>query len=411
VVGDAGRVRQILFNLIHNAIKFTEKGHVLLSIAPPFTDKGYLKFRIEVEDTGIGIPADKTHYIFHKFNQADSSTTRKFGGTGLGLSICRELCEMMGGSIGVNSELGKGSTFWCEVLLKEDVEKNYTISAPNHAMLNGLRVLIIDDNLTARTILREQLSPFGVQIKKALDYAEAEALIDAGSVFDVAIIDDALSDLWGADIGKRLKEKLPDIALFMLTSAPKRGDVKLLTKIGFAAYFARPIPNDQLRDALSLIAAARRIGKDLPIITQHNLRETKAVQQSDSAKSLNHKNAAILVVEDNNVNRLVAGSILKKYGFTPEFANDGKEAVKRFSEVKFDLIFMDCKMPEMDGYEATQTIRTLEAEQSLKHTPIVALTAHALKGDDEKCFAAGMDDYIAKPIRQQDLERVLVRWL
>lgn len=411
VFGDAGRVRQILFNLINNAIKFTEKGHVLLSIAPPFMDKGYLKFRIEVEDTGIGIPADKTHYIFHKFNQADSSTTRKFGGTGLGLSICRELAQMMGGSIGVNSELGKGSTFWCEVLLKEDAEKNHPFSKPNHGMLNGLRVLIIDDNLTARTILREQLAPFGVQIKKALSYEEAAAFMDAGEVFDVAIIDDELVNMWGVDLGKRLKEKQPNIALFMLTSAPKRGDVKLLTKIGFSAYFTRPIPNDQLRDALSVIAYGQRNAKPMPMITQHNMRETKAVEHSDAAKNVVRANAKILVAEDNATNRLVVKSLLAKYGITPQFAEDGKQAIQAFKLDTFDMIFMDCQMPEIDGYEATQSIRFLEQDQALKHTPIVAITANALKGDDEKCFAVGMDDYIAKPIRQQDLERVLVRWL
>ena len=411
VFGDPGRIRQILFNLINNAIKFTEEGHVLLSVLQPIQHKSRLKFHIEVEDTGIGIPADKTHYIFHKFTQADNSTTRKFGGTGLGLSICRELAQMMGGEIGVDSELGKGSTFWCDILLREDTQKELGFSQPSPALLKGLRVLIIDDNATARTILREQLAPYGVSIKKAFTYDEAIALMDAGNVFDVAIIDDAFLDLWGADIGKRLKEKQPNIALFMLTSAPKRGDVKLLGNIGFAAYFPRPIPNEQLRDALALIAQAKRLEKPLPIITQHNLRETKAIEQNRTAQELIPRTACILVVEDNSVNRLVANSMLQRYGLHPQFASDGKEAVECFKMQKFDLIFMDCQMPEMDGYEATHTMRAMEVEQSLKSTPIVALTAHALKGDDEKCFAAGMDDYISKPIRQEDLERVLVKWL
>lgn len=411
VVGDAGRVRQILFNLIHNAIKFTEEGHVLLSVSPPTIELGRLKFHIEVEDTGIGIPADKTHYIFHKFNQADSSTTRRFGGTGLGLSICREIATMMGGSIGVRSELGKGSNFWCDIMLKEDAKKSSLLIPSNLKMLNGLRVLIIDDNLTARTILREQLAPFGVEITKVLNYKEAEALLDASKVFDAVIIDDAIADLWGADIGKRLKEIQPNIALFMLTSAPKRGDVKLLEKIGFSAYFARPIPNEDLRDALALIAEAQRTNKPLPLITKHNLREAKASESESIAKSRIPTTARILVAEDNATNRLVMKSLLKKYGITPQFAEDGKQALQIFKREPFDLIFMDCQMPEIDGYEATKAIRFLEEDQALERTPIVAFTAHALKGDDQKCFEAGMDDYISKPMRQEDLERVLMKWL
>jgi signal transduction histidine kinase/DNA-binding response OmpR family regulator len=411
VFGDPGRVRQILINLVHNAIKFTEKGHVLLSVSPPVEDRGRLRFRIEVEDTGIGIPEDKTHYIFHKFNQADGSTTRKFGGTGLGLSISRELSEMMGGNIGVNSVLGKGSTFWCEILLREDKEASSILPSPKPALLKGLRVLVIDDTPLTRTILDEQLSPLGVNVQKAATHEEAFALLDNNEVFDVVIMDWLLPEMSGVELGKKLKARKPDMALIMLNSVPNRGDGRVMEKIGFAGYFAKPLTQEQLSSALAIIIEARDAGKTIPLITKHNLKETKSATQSHSAKILYGMKASILVAEDNSVNRLVAKTILGKYGFTPDFAEDGKQAVELASKEAFDIIFMDCQMPEMDGYEATQTIRQHELRHKKPHTPIVAFTANALKGDAEKCLAVGMDDYLSKPMRQEDLERVLLQWL
>ena len=410
VFGDPGRVRQILLNLIHNAIKFTERGHVLLSVFPPEEERGRLRFRIKVEDTGIGIPEDKTHYIFHKFNQADGSTTRKFGGTGLGLSISRELSEMMGGKIGVNSVLGQGSTFWCEILLREDKAASNILPSPKKALLKGVRVLVVDDAPLARNILEEQLVSLGVVVQKAANHEEVFALLDNKQVFDIAIID-WLPEMSGVELGKKLRARAADMALIMLNSTPNRGDSRVMEKIGFAGYFNKPVMQEQLGDALAIIIEARSAGKTISLITKHNLKETKSAAQNHSAKILHTIKASILVAEDNSVNRLVAKTILGKYGFTPVFAMDGKEAVELASKHPFDLIFMDCQMPEMDGYEATQTIRLHELSQKKPRTPIVAFTAHALKGDAEKCLAAGMDDYLSKPMRQDDLERVLLQWL
>ena len=413
VKGDPGRVRQILLNLISNAIKFTEKGHVLLCVKQIEGTIGKTGFRFEIQDTGMGIPADKTDYIFNKFSQADGSTTRKFGGTGLGLAICKELTRLMEGDVGVTSVYGEGSNFWFHILLETDKEGEASVFSPTDRDLEGLRILVVDDNAIARQIVCEQLQPYGVTVyaiegsKEAMDYLESEAN------FDIAILDFMMPEMNGAELAVRLKAnpETEKISLVMLTSAPTRGDKEHMSEIGFAAYLSKPINHWHLRDVLSVIAKARKDNKTIPMITQHNLKEAKQGKQRKTGSTLRFESVQILLVEDNPINLQVASTMLEKYGCRVTPAGDGDEAVKQVGKMPFDLIFMDCQMPVLDGYEATRFIRKQEAVEKRPRTPIIAFTANALKGDDEKCFAAGMDDYISKPVRQSEMERVLIRWL
>lgn len=412
VIGDPGRVRQILFNLLNNAVKFTDSGHVLLSLqATRQEDK--VRFHVEVEDTGIGIPADKTDVIFNKFSQADQSTARKFGGTGLGLSICKELTRMMGGNIGVHSAYGVGSTFWFDMVLEEDLNSGEAVPLPKKSMLKGARILVIDDNGVARSIIREQLEPLGVEVAEAISGKQALELLENDTSFDVAILDFMMPQMDGVELSKIMKSNLKtcDIPLLMITSAPSRGDKERMELAGFAGYLTKPLASLHLRDALSVIVEANKTGKALPILTQHGLKEAQAGQKKGANKNLHFNNAHILLAEDNPVNQMLATAMLEKYGLRVTPAGDGDEAVKQLKTRSFDLVLMDCQMPVMDGYEATDIIRKLETYQHRARTPIVALTANVMKGDDKKCIEAGMDDYVSKPLRQGDLERILIRWI
>lgn len=412
VIGDPGRVRQILFNLLNNALKFTENGHVLLSITS--SKKGEkIKFHFDVEDTGIGIPADKTDLIFNKFSQADQSTARKFGGTGLGLSICRELSYMMGGDIGVNSTYGVGSTFWFNIVLNPDKNIGTELSTPKENTLKGLRILVADDNKVARTIVRKQLEPYNVEIIEAENGKHALSIFESDTKFDIAILDYMMPLMNGIELANIMKgnSKTSSIPLLITTSAPGRGDKVNMEAAGFAGYLTKPLASNNLRDAISVIVDAKRSGKEIPIVTQHNLKEARAGKYKKTISDLKFHNVHILLAEDNPVNQLVARKMLEKYNLSITIMNNGDEAVKELKEHNFDLILMDCQMPLMDGYEATGIIRKLEIYQKRERTPIIALTANAMAGDNDKCFEAGMDDYISKPLRQSDLERVLIKWL
>lgn len=412
-VGDPGRVRQILFNLVGNAIKFTDAGYVVLSLQATAGEGDAHTIHVEVEDTGIGIPADKMDLIFNKFSQADQSTARKFGGTGLGLSICRELTRMMEGNIGVRSTYGVGSTFWFDIRLIEDKTGVFTLALPEQDILKGLRVLVVDDNAPARMITREQLAPYGVDVVEAASGPEALTLLKNDPKFDMAVLDYMMPHMDGTELAQAMKADAAtkDIALIMVTSAPYRGDKKRMEDIGFAGYLNKPLTHWYLRDALAVIAEARKIGKSLPMITQHNLREAKAGAQQKASEKLGFADVHVLLAEDNPVNQTVAVNLLEKYGCLVTTAADGDQAVKQLKKQAYDLVVMDCQMPVMDGYEATRVIRKLEEHQQRARTPIVALTAHAMRGDSEKCREAGMDDYITKPLRQTDLERILLQWL
>jgi PAS domain S-box-containing protein len=414
LIGDPGRLRQIIFNLLSNAIKFTPKGHVLLTVQHIGSENNQQHFHISVEDTGMGIPADKLEVIFNKFNQSDSSTARKFGGTGLGLAICTELVRLMGGKkINVQSQLGHGSTFSFDCALHADTSTTNKLVIPQHHTLKGLRILVIDDNQTARDILREQLHPFGVNLVEQENHQDALALLTSDSQFDLVILNSMLSDISDAqNLAQHVKSQLStrELPLLMVTSVPNRGDREKFETIGFSGYLSKPLIDWQLRDAIVVICNAKKQGKNIPLVTQHNLKEAKAQSLEKAHQHLLFKDTNILLVEDNPVNQMVALNMLAKYGCRVTPALDGQAAIDEIKKRRFNLILMDCQMPVLDGYEATQIIRQLPSEQQ-QRTPIIAFTAHALKGDDEKCLAAGMDGYLTKPIRKYDLEQVLIKWL
>ncbi len=414
LIGDPGRLRQIIFNLLSNAIKFTKKGHVLLTVQHIGINDNQLHFNISVEDTGMGIPADKLDVIFNKFNQCDSSTARKFGGTGLGLAICTELVRLMGGKkINVQSQLGHGSTFSFDCALNADTSSINKLIIPQHHTLSGLRILVIDDNQTARDILHEQLQPFGVSLIERDNQQDAVALLSSDSQFDLVILNSMMSDITDAQqLAQHLKSQhaTRELPLLMVTSAPNRGDRETLENMGFSGYLSKPLIDWQLRDAIAVICNAKKQGENIPLVTQHNLKEAKAQSLEKAHQHLLFKDANILLVEDNPVNQMVALNMLKKYGCRVTPALDGQSSIEHVKQQRFDLILMDCQMPVLDGYEATQIIRQLPSEQQ-QRTPIIAFTAHALKGDDDKCFAAGMDGYLSKPLRKYDLEQALIKWL
>jgi two-component system sensor histidine kinase/response regulator len=406
VRGDAGRVRQILLNLAGNAIKFTAKGEVALEIKVLETGENGTTVRCEIRDTGIGIPADRLESLFAPFMQVDTSTTRRFGGTGLGLSIVRRLVELMDGQTGVESVEGKGSLFWFSVHFAPVTGKVQTPHSPP-ASLKGQRVLVVDDNATNRKVLMGQLLLCGVEAVSASSADEALALMRqaaaAGRPYDAALLDHLMPNCDGAELGRTIiqDETLKSTRLILLTSSGQRGDGQLFADIGFAAYLLKPVAQRDLTECLILVLATSADSWHLqsqPMITRNALRAQRAQNRS-----------RLLLAEDNLVNQKVALRLLEKLDYRVDVVADGLAAVAAWQTGKFDLIIMDCQMPQMDGYEATREIRRLEAGK--RRIPIVALTAHAMIGDEEKCRAAGMDDYLSKPIDRLRLEICLERLL
>jgi PAS domain S-box-containing protein len=400
VKGDAGRIRQILLNLAGNAVKFTASGEVSLQIKVLETSEFGTRVRCEVRDTGIGIPADRLELLFAPFMQVDTSTTRKFGGTGLGLSIVRRLVELMGGSTGVESAEGKGSVFWFTAMFAPAAPNATLRKYAVPASIQGRRVLVVDDNATNRKVLMGQLLLCGVEPMSASSADEALALLRqaraAGRTFDAALLDHQMPDCDGAELGRIIiaDETLRQTRLVLLTSSGQRGDGHLFANIGFAGYLLKPVGQLDLTDCLMLILGNTAESwhlKSQPIVTRHALR----AHRHRSPKR-------VLLAEDNLVNQKVAMRMLEKLQCNVEVVADGRATIEAWRKGNFDLILMDCQMPGMDGYEATREIRKLE--QGWRHITIVALTANAMKGDEEKCLAAGMDYYLTKPIDRVKLE-------
>lgn len=417
VLGDPGRVRQIFLNLAGNALKFTEAGHILIGVTATDKGDGHVEFRAYIEDTGIGIPEDKRDYIFNKFSQADGSTTRKFGGTGLGLSICRELAYMMDGAIGVDSTLGIGSTFWFTFVLSLDRNIEERRIPDFGTNLAGVRVLIVDDNKAAREIAIEQIRQQGMIHDFASSGMDAlDMLHDAakkGTPYEMAILDYMMPGMDGLELASRINSD-PDLrktSLLMVSSAPSRGDSEHLHAIGINGYLTKPVSGTDIVRALSAIKSMRDGTSDYALITRHSLREVDNRKILEDSLDANFEGIRILLAEDNPTNQMVATTMLEKMGCHVTHAHNGLEAVKQVKQRHFDLIFMDCNMPEMDGFEAARAVRNLETRESFGKTPIIALTAYAMKGDDQKCFAAGMDDYITKPVKTPALVQVMKKWL
>ena len=412
LVGDPGRIRQVLMNLAANAIKFTEKGHVLINVECVEQDSKQAAINISVEDTGIGISEPQLKHIFDKFTQADVSTTRKFGGTGLGLAISKELVELMGGTIEAISQLGKGSTF--RVTLNLPLGDHKTNGPLPTAELAGVRAIIIDDNEINRRILVEQTSSCGMLSDS---FASGEAALSAmrkahknGDPYQIAILDNNIPGMDGEILGRAIKSDpaLQDTVLVMLTSVAQRGDAKCLTEIGFSAYLNKPIQQSQLMDILTTVWGSTIQGKSTKLVTRHTLAESQTATPISSTSKKVSFNKRVLLVEDNIDNQKLAVHLLEKWGCRVDVSANGKEAVGMVDRFPYDLVLMDCQMPEMDGYEATAEIR--RREDGDEHIPIIAITANAMQGDRERCLAAGMDDYITKPINRQNLAATLEYW-
>ena len=406
VRGDSGRLRQILLNLGGNAIKFTHQGEVALTLSVLEANERGTKVRCEVRDTGIGIPADRLSTLFNPFMQVDTSTTRKYGGTGLGLSIVRRLVELMGGTIGVESTLAVGSTFWFTAHFAPAT----TTGAPRYlatAALEGQRVLVVDDNATNRKILMGQLLLCHVEPVCASSADDALALLRharaSGRPFDAALLDHQMPECDGAELGRAIvnDETLRTTRLILLTSSGHRAEGQHFADIGFAAYLLKPVTQRDLTECLTVV-----LGTDAqvwhtqtqPIVTHDQLVAHRTVGGN-----------RILLAEDNVVNQKVAVRLLEKLGYRIDVVSDGRAAVNAWRTGRYDLVLMDCQMPELDGYEATREIRRLETGSH--RTPIIALTAHAMKGADEECKAAGMDGYLSKPIDRTLLETTLADFL
>ena len=400
VIGDPGRIRQVLINLVGNAVKFTEKGGVYCYVRLKEELNGDVNLLFEVEDTGIGIPEEAKERLFQPFEQADASTTRRFGGTGLGLAICKHLIELMGGQIDFESEVGKGTKFFFTIPLRKGRPEKLT---PRYN-LEGLRVLIVDDNAVNRQILEYYVKNWGMICETAESAREAlEKAVSAyhrGEPFDVAIIDYMMPEEDGFSLARKLKaqEATAGIRLVLLTSLTKRGIAKESQEAGFVGFLTKPVRQSHLYDCLAMVMGLKEEKKVL--VTRHVIEESKREEK---------KKRKVLLVEDNPVNQKVAAIMLEKMGFSVDVANNGKEAVEAVKEKDYDLILMDCQMPEMDGYEATRKIRKLGGKKA--KVPIIAMTAHALEGDREKCISAGMDDYISKPVKKEKLEKIIKKWL
>ncbi|MFA7011531.1 MAG: PAS domain S-box protein [Desulfobacterales bacterium] len=411
--GDPGRLRQILTNLTGNAVKFTPAGEVVVRVSVAEEGEKDVLLRFAVRDTGIGIPKDKTEMLFDKFTQVDASTTRQYGGTGLGLAISKQLAELMGGEIGVASEAGRGSEFWFTARFGKQAEGTRRQSIPS-ADLNDVRVLIVDDNATSREILTAHLVSWGMRPSEAKDGPEAlhalhEAL-DGNDPFRIALIDMQMPGMDGEALGRTIREdkRLAGARMVMLTSLGMRGDARRFEEIGFAAYATKPIRHDELRTVLSLALRGgdKPVETGQPIATRHTAREM--------LNWFKDRKARILLAEDNITNQQVALGILKKLGLRADAVANGAEAVKALEAIPYDLVLMDVQMPEMDGLEATLAIRNREPESGIhpvSRIPIIAMTAHAMQGDRERCLEAGMNDYISKPVTPLALAEVLEKWL
>ena len=412
-LGDPGRIRQVLINLTGNAIKFTKNGHVLIQVDGKKTGDGKAFLRFSVEDTGIGIPEDKLNIIFEKFTQMDASHTRRYGGAGLGLTISKQIVELMNGAIGVSSASGKGSTFWFTLTLPVDAQP-FSFS-PLPIDLTEIRVMIVSDHEIKRHILQEQISSWDMRNRAYSMNEEAlQGLREAHQdkdPYQIVIMDCHSAESDGERLGKAIKSDplLKDTLLAMLVSIGQRGDAKRAMESGFSAYLVKPVSPSQLFDALSMLWGARVEGKEAELITRHIVAESRVAKGAPlMEKERRPLSARVLVVEDNIVNQKMAVRMLDKMGCRVDVAANGLEAMERIETSTYDLIFMDCQMPEMDGYETTAAIR--RRSNGSKHIPIIAMTAHAMQGDREKCLQAGMDDYISKPIRKEGLSEIVRKW-
>jgi len=403
LLGDPSRIRQVIVNLVGNSTKFTESGEVFVSVERGVETGQTVELHFAIKDTGVGIPADKQQKIFEAFSQADGSMARKYGGTGLGLAICTKLVEMMRGRIWVESEMGKGSTFHFTACLGiQDKPSPRSASLPPEQLCD-LHALIVDDNFTNRRVLHGMLTRWGMRptaVESGRTALQAlEIAKSTGHPFPLILLDGQMPEMDGFALAEQIQKDpgLITVTIMMLTSAGHLGDAARCRELGISAYLVKPIRQTELLNAICQVLNKASKAKDVPLVTRHTLRENKL-------------RSRVLLAEDNAVNQTLAVRLLEKRGYTVIVAGDGRAAVEAFEKDQFDAVLMDIQMPGMDGFEATAAIRAKE-KLTGGHVPIIAMTAHALKGDQERCIAAGMDAYVSKPIRTSELfstiERVL----
>jgi PAS domain S-box-containing protein len=409
VRGDSNRLRQVVINLIGNAIKFTDQGEVALNIHVEAEEGDERTIHFTVSDTGIGIPAEKQKLIFQPFSQADNSTTRKYGGTGLGLTISKRLVGLMGGNMWVESEVGRGTQFHFTVRFKtsqKSIEVG-TIASPE--TLQGVRVLIVDDNRTNRRILEGMLKHWDMKSTSVENGEEALMQLSSaqsvGDPYTLVLADMHMPKMDGFSLIEQIRKKpeLSTAIIMMLTSAGHRGDGVRCQELGVAAYLLKPIRQSELREAIARVLGAPAQKGAIPLITRYSLQDARVPPRTI---------LSVLVAEDNAVNQLLATRLLEKRGHRVVMTANGREALEALAIDKFDLVLMDVQMPEMDGIQATVALREREKEKGDGfRQPIIALTAHVMKGDQERCLAAGMDGYLTKPIRPQELDAILEIYL
>ncbi|MGH8231645.1 MAG: response regulator, partial [Steroidobacteraceae bacterium] len=403
VSGDGQRLRQIIINLLSNAVKFTERGEVKITVRHEGAGLVNSQFRFEVNDTGIGIKPENCNAIFESFAQEDSSTTRQYGGTGLGLAICKQLVELMGGQIGVSSAPGVGSTFYFSVPLSTDPtaerERRSTV-------LSRTRMLIVDDNTTNREIVRHHLQSWGVIVTEARSGRHALEILDKalGGQFDVLILDGQMPDMKGAALASNIRARasFTGVPVLMMTSTLSSAPVTDQASDGATAWLGKPVRRSQLQASLESLVTNLALSSDATLSAARP--QAVTLQPAQKKRSSVRR---VLLVEDNPVNQEVAQAMLQELGVEAVSAWSGEEALEKMYVERFEVVLMDCQMPKLDGYAATMRYRDWEKEHQRARTPIVALTANALSGDAEKCFAAGMDRYLSKPFSSDQLYQVL----
>lgn len=416
VIGDPGRIRQILFNLCSNAVKFTERGYILLDILKVENGGDRAIVRIAVRDTGIGISPEKQRNIFNKFDQADSSTTRKYGGTGLGLAITKQLIELMQGEIVLSSTLGEGSEFTVTLPLQlpKGISGRMSSTMRKNFKDIGLRAIIVDDNDISCEIMSEELRTTGFNVTVVNSPIQAFDVIQTaqaeGTPFDFAIVDYLMPEETGISFARRVTAGgNSKTGIILASSQPTRSDVEDIKSAGIGGYLVKPVRANDLLAMISMMWEAREEKRDIDMLTRYSLRANKA--GAEDLRQMHYTDVTILVAEDNPVNQEVMTGMLEHVGIKPVIAQNGRDAVDLLKQDPdaYDLVFMDCQMPVMDGFDATAEIRS--GSDAIKGITIIALTANVMTGDRERCLAAGMNDYLGKPVNERDLEKVLMKWV
>ncbi|MBL4767479.1 MAG: response regulator [Rhodobacteraceae bacterium] len=417
VVGDPGRIHQIMMNLANNALNHTEEGHVLISVeGEDGRSAKEVTFKVRVEDTGRGIAKNKLGHIFEKF-AGDVFPTSEFDGTVLGLALTREFVEMMGGEISVDSNLDEGTVFSFDMTLLRDLGRNTPGVIAYEGDLSGVRVLVVDDNKVAGEIIAEQLLARDMVVERANSGAEALGMLISAVrnefEFDVMVTDYNMAEMNGIELAVAIRNnvEIRDISLVMLSSASAELDAPEVEQAGYSGYLPKPVSESELLRTLSAVWSAKQNKMPLPLMTRQILRQETLFRAGPQNEDVNFEGVQVLLAEDNSVNLMVTRKILSNVGCLVTSAGTGLEAVELVKQRNFDLILMDCLMPEMDGYTATGLIIEYQRDKGLTPSPVIAFTANAMTGDEEKCLAAGMDDYISKPVQPDMLIDVMSRWL